>query len=82
MCSAISPDCGYDKSTIRFIGDVFCPDTECSSKIGLLKKTFKSLGRSDNQWPQCVSVCQVRNNTFEDQTKTFLLWFVQGVYIF
>ena len=25
MCSAFTPDCEYDKSTIILIGDVFCP---------------------------------------------------------
>ena len=31
---------------------------------------------------QCASVCQVRNNPFEDQTKSFLLTIGQGVYNF
>ena len=46
------------------------------------KKTFQSLGRSDYQCPQCVSVCQVHNIPFEDQTNAFLLSLGQGVYIF
>ena len=56
MCSAFTPDCGYDKSTIILIGDVFCPNTKCLGKICLHKKTFQSLGRSDYQCPQC-GVC-------------------------
>ena len=69
-------------STIIFIGDVYCPNTKCSDKLCLQKKTFQSLGRSDYQRPQCESVCQVRNITFEDQTNSFSLLFGQGVYIF
>ena len=48
----------------------------------LHKKTFQSLGRSDYQCSQCASVCQVRNIPFEDQTKSFFVSLVQGVYIF
>ena len=82
MCSAFTPDCGYDNRTIILIGDVYCPKTKCSSKICLHKKTFRSLGRSDYQCPQCASVCQVRNISFEDQTNSFLLSLGQGVYVF
>ena len=46
------------------------------------KKTFQSLGRSDYQYPQCGSVCQVRNIPFEDQRNSFFLSLGQGVYIF
>ena len=46
------------------------------------KKTFQSLGRSDSQCPQCASVCQVRNMTFEDQPSSFFFSLGQGVYIF
>ena len=45
-------------------------------------KTIQSLGRSDYQRSQCGSVCQVRNFPFEDQTNSFFLSLVQGVYIF
>ena len=61
MCGAFTPDCGYGHRTIIPIGDVYCPDAECSSKLWLHKKTFQSLGRSEYQCPQCASVCQVRN---------------------
>ena len=44
MCST---DCGYDNSTIVFIGDVYCPNTKCLGKLCLHKKTSQSLGRSD-----------------------------------
>ena len=47
MCSAFTPDCGYDKSTINLIGDLFCPNTECSGKLCMHKKTFQSLGGRD-----------------------------------
>ena len=56
MCSAFTPDCGYDNSTIILIGDVCCPDTKCSGKLFLHKSTFQSLGRSDFQAPQCACV--------------------------
>ena len=82
MCSAFTPDCGYDIITIIFIGDVYCPNTKCLGKLCLHKKSFQSLGRSDYQCPQCASVCQVRNFPFEDQTNSFFLSPGQGVYIF
>ena len=82
MSSAIIPDCGYDNSTIILIGDLYCPNTKCLGKVGVHKKTYQSLGRSDYQFPQCASVCQVRNIAFEDQISSFFLSFGQGVYIF
>ena len=82
MCSALTPDCGYDNSTIILIGDVYCPNTKCLGKTCLHKKTLQSLGRSDYQCPQCASVCQARNIPFEEQTNSIFLSFGQGVYIF
>ena len=82
MCSAFTPDCGYDKSTIILIGDVYCPNTKSLGELCLHKKIFQSLGRSDYQCPQCGSVCHVRNIPFEDQTNSFSLSLGQGVYIF
>ena len=82
MCSEFTPDCGYDKSTIILIADVYCPNTKCSGKLCLHKWTFQSLGRSDYQCPQCASVCQVRNVPIGDQKNSFFLSVVQGVYIF
>ena len=82
MCSAVTTDCGYNNSTIILIGDVYCPNTKCSGRLCLHKKTFQSLGRSDYQFPQCGSVCQVRNIPFEDQRNSFFLSLGQGVYIF
>ena len=82
MCSAFTPDCGYDNSTIVLTGDVYCPNTKCLGKLCLHKKTFQSFGRSDYQCPQCASVCQVRNIHFEDQTNSFFLSVGPGVYIF
>ena len=71
MCSAFTPDCGYDNSSIILIGYVYCPNTKCLGKLCLHKKTFQSLGRSDYQCPQRASVYQVRNISFEDQTNSF-----------
>ena len=81
ICSAFTPDCGYDNSVIILIGDVYCPNTKCLGKRCQHKKTFHCLGRSDYHCPQCESVCQVRNIPFEDQTNSFFLSLGQGVYI-
>ena len=82
MCSAFTPNRGYEKSTIVLIGDVYCPTTKCSCKLCLHKKTFQPLGRSDYQCPQCAYVCQERNISFEGQTNSFFLSLGPGVYIF
>ena len=82
MCSAFTPDCRYDISTIILIGDVYCPNTKCLGKLCLHKKTFQFLGRSDYRCPQCASLCQERNIPFEDQTNSFSLSLGQAVYIF
>ena len=82
MCSTFTPDCGYDNSTIILNGDVYCPNTKCSGKLCLHKKTFQPLGRSDDQCPQCSSVSQVRNILFEDEKNSFYLSLGQGVYTF
>ena len=42
MCSAFTPNCGYDNSIIVLIGDVYCPNTKCLGKLCLHKKTFQS----------------------------------------
>ena len=78
MCSALTPDCEYDKSTNIFIGDVYSPYTKCSGKLCLQKKTFQPLSRSDYQSPQCEFVYQVRNNPFEDQTNSFFCRLEKG----
>ena len=82
MCNAFTPDCGYDKSTINLIGEEFCPNTRCSGKLCLHKETIQSLGTSDNQRPQCPSVCQVLKIPFEDRTSSFFFSFGQKVYFF
>ena len=82
MCSAFTPDCGFDNSTIVLIGDVYGPNTKCLGKLCLHKKIFQTPGRSDYQCPQCGSVCQVGNILFEDQTTSYFLSLGQGVYIF
>ena len=81
MCSAFTPDCGYDNSTIILIGDVYCPNTKCLGKLCLHKKTFQPLGRSNYQLPQCGSVCQVPNILLKIKQTPFLS-LGQGVYIF
>ena len=81
MCSAFTPDCGFENSTIILIGDVYCPNAKCLGKLGLHKKTFESL-RSHYECPQCGSVCQVRNIPFEEQINSFFWSLGQVVYIF
>ena len=82
MCSAFTPDCGYENSAIILIVDVYCPNIKSLRKLCLHKKTFQYLGRSDYQCPQCGSVFQVRNIPFEEETNSFFLSLGQGVYIF
>ena len=82
MSSAFIHGCGYDNSNIILLGDMYCPNKNCSSKLCLHKKTFQSLGRSDYQSPQCASTCRVRNIPFEGQTNSFFLSFGQGAYNF
>ena len=81
MCSAFTPDCGYDNSTINLIGDVYCPNTKCSAQLCLHRKTFQSLGRTYYRGRQCTCVYQLNNIPFEVQT-IFFLKFGQRVYIF
>ena len=66
MCSAFTPDWGYEISTINLIGGVFCPNTKCLGNFCLHKETFQSLGRSDCQCPPLASVCPVCSIPFED----------------
>ena len=82
MCSAFTPDCGCDNSTIILIGHVYCPNTKCSGKACLHKKTFQSLSAESIINASNARLCQVRNIPFEDQTNSFFLSFGQGVYIF
>ena len=77
MFSSFTPDCGYNHSTLSFIGDVFC-----SGKFCLHKKTFQSLGGSNYPCCQCASVCQVSNIPFVDQKNFGFLSIGPGVYIF
>ena len=82
MCSAFTPGCGYDNSTFILSGNVYCPNRKCSGKVCLQKKTFQFFRRSNYQCQQCAPVCQVRNNPFEDQTKSFFLSFGQRAHVF
>ena len=77
MCSALKTDCGYDNSSIIFIGDVYCPNAKCLGKFCLHKTTFQSLGRSDYQCPQGASLCQVRNILLKNKKTPFSCRFVK-----
>ena len=61
---------------------MYCQNTKCLGKLCMHKKTFQSLGRSDYQCPRCASLCQVRNNPFEDQKNSLFFSLGQGVYNF
>ena len=51
-------------------------------KFECLKGTFQFLNGGDHQCPQCASVCQVREISNEEQTKSFLLMCYHGIYTF
>ena len=40
MCSAFTPVCGFDNSTIILIGDVCCKNTKCSGELCPHKRLF------------------------------------------
>ena len=42
MCSAFTPDCRFNNSVFKFIGNVFGPNTMCSNILCCTKKTFQS----------------------------------------
>ena len=79
MDSAFTPDSRYDNSIIKLIGNVYCPNTMCLYLLCVQKKTFQFLSKSDYQRTQCNSLSQVRNVPFEEQTKSFLSKFDQGI---
>ena len=50
MCSAFTPDCGYDNSTIILIRDVYCPNTNFAAEMPKLKREEAvSLSKSERQ---------------------------------
>ena len=82
MCRGLKPDYGYDKSAIILIGDVYCPNTRCSRKFCLHKKTFESLDKSDYQCPHCASAFQVRNILFLGSKEfLFLVIWSRGLHL-
>ena len=56
MCSAFTPDCGYDKNSIILIGDVYFPNTKCAVKHCLHKKNF-SISRQKRLSMPAPRVC-------------------------
>ena len=71
MRSTFIPDSRYDKSILKLIGNVFCPNDMYSEKLRVHKKFFQFFQGIDYQCPQCKFTCQVRNFSFEQQTKKF-----------
>ena len=83
MCSEFTPDIWFDNSIINFTGNLYCPNTMSSSILGCVhQKIFQCFERRDYQCLQCSSKSQVRNKSFEEQTKSFPLKFGQGIYVF
>ena len=82
MRNTFNPDCWYDNKNIKVFENVHSPNEVCSGKLCMHKKTFKYLGRSDYQCPQCTSSCQLRNIPSEEQTNYFFLICNQGIDIF
>ena len=71
LYSAHILDSKYDQSVINQIGKMYFWKAMCSGKRCVHKKTFQSLERSDFQYFQFASTCQIRTNPFEDRTKFF-----------
>ena len=67
----INLDSRYDNCIIKFIGNVYCPDTICSDILCLHKNYFQSLSTRDCQNPQCESMYQVRRTKFPFRTNKF-----------
>ena len=82
MCSELTLDSQFDKSNIKLIGNVYCPETMCLNILCMHKMTFQSLDRSGRRFPECESMCQVCISPFEEQTNSFFLKFAQRIYIF
>ena len=82
MLRTITLDCQCDKNNNNLFGKGFFPNEMCSETICVNKKTFKSFGRSDYQWPQSKSTCQLRHILFEQQTVSFFLKCDQTIYMF
>ena len=81
MCSSFTADCGHENSTILLIEDVYCPNTKCSGKLRLHKKTFQSLGRSDYQCPQCVCVPSAQWSLWRSNNFLFLVLWPRGSHL-
>ena len=56
MCSAFTPNFGYDNNTIILIGDVYCPNTKCLGKLCLRKINF-SISRQKQLSMSAMRVC-------------------------
>ena len=56
----------------------------CSEILCVQEKTlhYFTIDRTEYQCPQCESMCQVLNISFEEQTNSFFLKFDQGMYVF
>ena len=82
MCSAITPDYGYDNSTFILIGDVYCPITKCLGNSWLHKRLFNLSAEAIilSPCPQSASVCQVRNLFLKIKQILFSCRLVKGFY--
>ena len=74
MCSAFTPNCGYDNSTIILIGDVYCPTCPNCVYISTNKTT------SFYDCKKCKACCHVLNIPFNDQKPTIMLFGGDGTH--
>ena len=78
MCSAFTPYCGNEIALLFSLGTCIVQIQSVWVNFACTKRLFNQ----DYQCPQCGSVCQVRNNPFEEQPNSFFLSPGQGVYNF
>ena len=74
MCSAFTPDCGYDNSTIILIGEVYCPNTKCSGKFCLHKKTSISRRKRLSMPAMRVCVSGAQYSFWRSNKLLFVVW--------
>ena len=79
MCNTFNPNCPYNKSNIKRIVNVYCPNTMCSGVLCVHKKIFHSPKRGIYQCPKSKCTCQVRKFLLNNK-QFFPLKCDQGIY--
>ena len=80
MYSASTPDCRYDNSIIKLIGNVYRPNAMCLDILCVHKMTFQSFEGTAYYCPQFSSTFQVRNIPFVGQINSLFFEVWQGFY--